>query len=63
MTVVRRSYDDGDDGRCHALAPPRCSRVIPHAEEGPELRGLRRLPVMAEQCAVQPGSSLVWLGD
>jgi len=37
--------------------------VIPHAEEGPELRGLLRLRVMAEQCAVQPESWLVWLDD
>jgi hypothetical protein len=39
------------------------AKVLPLAKEGPESRGLLRLRVMAERCATQPGSSLVWFGD
>jgi hypothetical protein len=39
------------------------AKVLPLAKEGPESRGLLRLRVMAERCATQPGSTLVWFGD
>lgn len=62
-----RSVDPYGDTEMAAAAMPSLLRdianVIPHAREGSELRGLLRLRVMAEQCAAQPGASLVWLGD
>lgn len=39
------------------------SKVLPTANAGSELRGLLRLQVMAEQCARDPESVLVWIGD
>lgn len=38
-------------------------KAIPEAKAGPELRGLLRLQVMAEACAADPNSKLVWMGD
>jgi L-ascorbate metabolism protein UlaG (beta-lactamase superfamily) len=37
--------------------------VPSHAKAGPELRGLLRLQVMAQRCADDHGSRLMWLGD
>lgn len=37
--------------------------ALPHAKPGPELRGLLRLQAMAQVCAKQPDSVMVWLGD
>jgi hypothetical protein len=37
--------------------------ILPVAKAGAELRGLLRLQVMANRCANDPGSRLVWLGD
>jgi hypothetical protein len=40
------------------------AKIIPHAKAGsPELRGLLRLRVMAEECARDPDSVLCWRGD
>lgn len=39
------------------------AKVIPEANEGPELRGLLRLQVMAETFERAHGSVMVWLGD
>jgi hypothetical protein len=37
--------------------------VLPIAKPGPEFRGLLRLQVMAQVCAREPDSVMVWMGD
>ena len=64
---ILQSIDPYVDTEVHSEVMPALlndiATALAVANDGPERRGLMRLRVMAETCASNPGSMLIWLGD